>query len=232
MMVEWRHLTTACWFRGHLHLPVVPVLARGINRANPRCCSCPLQKHWRRSTETNQMTNRILFIHGKDGSSQGFKVQHLRRLYPELLAPDFPRRLLAAHGRLEQVIEDASGWTHRRLQHGRADGRGVCLPASRPGGQAGAAGPGAGLHRSDPDPPALQRRSHGDLSRPAGRRGAPGGDAAGGRAALPQPGLPRGRRHPRPEPADGNPRLAGPAGSTSPWPTSVRWRVPSTASPP
>lgn len=56
------------------------------------------------------MTNR-LFIHGKDGSSQGFKVQYLRRLYPDLLAPDFPGDFWQRMARLEQVIGDSAGWT-------------------------------------------------------------------------------------------------------------------------
>jgi pimeloyl-ACP methyl ester carboxylesterase len=54
---------------------------------------------------------RLLFIHGKDGSSQGFKVQYLRRLYPDLLAPDFPGDFWQRMARLEQVIGDTSGWT-------------------------------------------------------------------------------------------------------------------------
>ncbi len=54
---------------------------------------------------------RLLFIHGKDGSSQGFKVQYLRRLYPSLLAPDFPGDFWQRMARLAQVIGDASGLT-------------------------------------------------------------------------------------------------------------------------
>lgn len=59
------------------------------------------------------MTNslRLLFIHGKDGSSQGFKVQFLRRFYPELLAPDFPGDFWQRMARLEQVSGDSTGWT-------------------------------------------------------------------------------------------------------------------------
>lgn len=59
------------------------------------------------------MTNspRLLFIHGKDGSSQGFKVQFLRRLYPELLASDFPGDFWQRMARLEQVSGDSTGWT-------------------------------------------------------------------------------------------------------------------------
>lgn len=55
--------------------------------------------------------SRLLFIHGKDGSSQGFKVQYLRRLYPDLLAPDFPGDFWQRMAQLEQVIGDTAGWT-------------------------------------------------------------------------------------------------------------------------
>lgn len=54
---------------------------------------------------------RLLFIHGKDGSSQGFKVQYLRRLYPDLLAPDFSGDFWQRMARLDQVIGDTAGWT-------------------------------------------------------------------------------------------------------------------------
>jgi pimeloyl-ACP methyl ester carboxylesterase len=54
---------------------------------------------------------RLLFIHGKDGSSQGFKVQYLRQFYPELLAPDFPGDFWQRMARLEQVIGATTGWT-------------------------------------------------------------------------------------------------------------------------
>ncbi|MFZ2359172.1 MAG: alpha/beta fold hydrolase [Anaerolineae bacterium] len=54
---------------------------------------------------------RLLFIHGKDGSSQGFKVQYLRRLYPDLLAPDFPGDFWQRMAQLETLIGDTAGWT-------------------------------------------------------------------------------------------------------------------------
>lgn len=57
------------------------------------------------------VSSQLLFIHGKDGSSQGFKVQYLRRLYPDLLAPDFPGDFWQRMARLKQVIGDTSGWT-------------------------------------------------------------------------------------------------------------------------
>ena len=57
------------------------------------------------------MTNRLLFNHGKDGSSQGFKAQFLRRRYPDLLAPDFPGDFWQRMAQLEQVIGATAGWT-------------------------------------------------------------------------------------------------------------------------
>jgi pimeloyl-ACP methyl ester carboxylesterase len=56
-------------------------------------------------------SSRLLFIHGKDGSSRGFKVQYLRRLCPDLLAPDFPGDFWQRMARLEQVIGGTAGWT-------------------------------------------------------------------------------------------------------------------------
>ncbi len=53
----------------------------------------------------------LLFIHGKDGSSQGFKVQYLRRLYPDLLAPDFPGDFWQRMTQLKALIGDTTGWT-------------------------------------------------------------------------------------------------------------------------
>jgi pimeloyl-ACP methyl ester carboxylesterase len=57
------------------------------------------------------MTNRLLFIHGRDGSSQGFKVQYLRRLFPDLLAPDFPGDFWQRMAQLETLTGDTTDWT-------------------------------------------------------------------------------------------------------------------------
>ncbi|MEI2691801.1 MAG: hypothetical protein V9H69_19705 [Anaerolineae bacterium] len=65
-------------------------------------------------------------------------MQHLRQLYPDLLAPDFPGDFWQRMARLEQVIGATGRLDHRRLQHGRTDGGRLCLPAPGPGGQAGA----------------------------------------------------------------------------------------------
>ena len=56
-------------------------------------------------------SSQLLFIHGKDGSSQGFKVQYLRRLYPDLLAPDFPGDFWQRMAKLQALIGDTAGWT-------------------------------------------------------------------------------------------------------------------------
>ena len=53
----------------------------------------------------------LLFIHGLEGTSQGFKPTYLRTLYPQLLAPDFPGDFAARMARLEQVTGDAEDWT-------------------------------------------------------------------------------------------------------------------------
>lgn len=99
---------------------------------------------------------RLLFIHGKDGSSQGFKVQHLRQLYPDLLAPDFPGDFWQRMARLEQVIgADGRLATHRA---GSSMGRRrPSLPASiraEVGVQAGAAGPWRWPSSTWPEPAA------------------------------------------------------------------------------
>ncbi|MEI2691840.1 MAG: hypothetical protein V9H69_19915 [Anaerolineae bacterium] len=101
-------------------------------------------------------------------------MQHLRQLYPDLLAPDFPGDFWQRMARLEQVIGATAGWTIVGSSMGGLMAASLCLPASGPGGQAGAAGSGAGLHRPGAEPAAAQRCAHGDLSRPAGRRGAAG----------------------------------------------------------
>lgn len=53
----------------------------------------------------------LLFIHGLEGTSQGFKPTFLRTLYPQLIAPDFPGDFAERMARLEQVTGDATDWT-------------------------------------------------------------------------------------------------------------------------
>ncbi len=56
------------------------------------------------------MPNR-LFIHGLAGSSEGFKVQHLRQVYPDLIAPDFPGDVWERMAKPHEILGDTAGWT-------------------------------------------------------------------------------------------------------------------------
>lgn len=51
-----------------------------------------------------------LFIHGLEGSSQGFKAVFLRNLYPDLLTPDFPGDVWDRMAQLEKLLGDTRGW--------------------------------------------------------------------------------------------------------------------------
>ncbi len=55
--------------------------------------------------------SRLLFIHGLEGSGQGFKAQYLRRLFPDLLAPDFTGDFWQRMAKLREVVGDMTGWT-------------------------------------------------------------------------------------------------------------------------
>jgi len=57
------------------------------------------------------MTNRLMFIHGLEGSSQGVKARLLREIFPEMLIPDFRGSLDARMDILYKIIEDQDGWT-------------------------------------------------------------------------------------------------------------------------
>jgi len=57
------------------------------------------------------MTNRLMFIHGLEGSSQGFKAQLLRESFPEMLIPDFRGSLEARMEKLYKIIGDQDSWT-------------------------------------------------------------------------------------------------------------------------
>jgi pimeloyl-ACP methyl ester carboxylesterase len=52
-----------------------------------------------------------LFIHGRAGSSQGFKSIYLRKLYPDLVALDFPGDVWERMAKLHEVVGDTAGWT-------------------------------------------------------------------------------------------------------------------------
>lgn len=55
--------------------------------------------------------SRLLFIHGLMGTSQGYKATLLRRLYPEMVIPDFPGDFWERMAKLREVVGDTTGWT-------------------------------------------------------------------------------------------------------------------------
>ena len=55
--------------------------------------------------------DRLVFIHGLMGSSQGVKATLLRSQFPEMLIPDFPGSLEERLDRLESHLGDERGWT-------------------------------------------------------------------------------------------------------------------------
>jgi len=57
------------------------------------------------------MTNRLMFIHGLEGSSQGVKARLLREIFPEMLIPDFRGSLDDRMEILYKIIRDQDGWT-------------------------------------------------------------------------------------------------------------------------
>jgi pimeloyl-ACP methyl ester carboxylesterase len=54
---------------------------------------------------------RFLFIHGSESNSQTYKAQVLRRLYPDLIVPDFTGPLGVRMAHMEAIIGDQTGWT-------------------------------------------------------------------------------------------------------------------------
>jgi pimeloyl-ACP methyl ester carboxylesterase len=54
---------------------------------------------------------RLLYIHGLEATSQGFKSILLRRLYPHLVTPDFTGDLPQRMATLEAVLGSTVGWT-------------------------------------------------------------------------------------------------------------------------
>jgi pimeloyl-ACP methyl ester carboxylesterase len=52
----------------------------------------------------------LLYIHGSDSSSQTYKAQVLRRLYPHLIVPDFSGPLGVRMAALEAVVGEGKGW--------------------------------------------------------------------------------------------------------------------------
>ncbi len=52
----------------------------------------------------------LIFIHGQEGSSQGFKATMLRGLFPHILTPDFRGPLEDRMDKLVPILADQSGW--------------------------------------------------------------------------------------------------------------------------
>lgn len=55
--------------------------------------------------------SRLLFIHGLEGSSQGFKATLLRHQFPDMVIPDFPGELQERMDELRAIMGQTSGWT-------------------------------------------------------------------------------------------------------------------------
>jgi pimeloyl-ACP methyl ester carboxylesterase len=54
---------------------------------------------------------RLIFLHGLEGSSQGYKANLLRGLFPNLTTPDFSGALSERMDSLYRVVGDQTGWT-------------------------------------------------------------------------------------------------------------------------
>jgi len=55
--------------------------------------------------------SQLIFIHGLEGTSQGGKASHLRRLFPEMVIPDFPGTLPERMALLYEILGEQAGWT-------------------------------------------------------------------------------------------------------------------------
>lgn len=54
--------------------------------------------------------NRILFIHGLGGSSQGVKSTFLREIFPEIIIPDFVGTLDERMDQLDKILGTGKDW--------------------------------------------------------------------------------------------------------------------------
>ena len=54
---------------------------------------------------------RLIFIHGLYGTTQGEKAVLLRGLFPDMLIPEFPGSLEERMDRLELLLAGGEGWT-------------------------------------------------------------------------------------------------------------------------
>jgi pimeloyl-ACP methyl ester carboxylesterase len=56
------------------------------------------------------MGDKLVFLHGLEGSSQGVKATLLRDLYPKILTPDFHGVLEERMSQLDEILGDVGGW--------------------------------------------------------------------------------------------------------------------------
>ena len=57
------------------------------------------------------LNDQLIFIHGQESSSQGFKANLLRDLFPGITIPDFEGALEERMARLTSILGDKLGWT-------------------------------------------------------------------------------------------------------------------------
>lgn len=55
--------------------------------------------------------NRLIFIHGLEGTSQGVKAQLLRGIFPDILTPDVRGSLPERMATLQAIVGATEGWT-------------------------------------------------------------------------------------------------------------------------
>jgi pimeloyl-ACP methyl ester carboxylesterase len=60
--------------------------------------------------DSKPKSDQIIFIHGLEGSSQGVKASLLRRLFPEILTPDFPGSLEQRMAQLNAILGARRNW--------------------------------------------------------------------------------------------------------------------------
>jgi pimeloyl-ACP methyl ester carboxylesterase len=56
-------------------------------------------------------TQRIIYLHGLDSNSQTYKAMLVRKIYPDLITPDFTGTLDKRMRQLYPILGSASNWT-------------------------------------------------------------------------------------------------------------------------
>lgn len=67
-------------------------------------------KYDRKEDVSTNIRTPLIFIHGLESSSQGFKATMLRGLFPHILTPDFAGSLEERMAQLVPILADKSGW--------------------------------------------------------------------------------------------------------------------------